>query len=1030
MSALQTEHIVQILESMNTAAHTVTMYPPTSIKIADAMSAAMDEWMRHLSVHGKIAFVFDDAGFSVNQTTIDAKWLQQPAVASFFNVCHQMNIESLVINKEITLAELRSVLSLLYGPDQETVHGSLETSFRRFEIVNVVVTEKPADETGPIPVPAESMKLSGENIIRHLLGEQLDPGFKIARARRLAKDPSWLKILIDRGVAHFWKLGQSKPPEQTIFLFKELFRIIEAIADAQARDPLPALIAQSIVDIHNEKAGDALLKASTAVFGKQFADTIASALTAQRLQDEGTPLVLQPQPAEASVRDRYRAALGTLLKGDLHPLSDPNIYKILPSTVDALIIKGHQPTAQMLLKSLSEALQLADPASQEKSAAALAAIAEQLLLSGRSDQLIAHAEAWLEWMEKATEGRPVHAQIAHQLMSLTVKMVAQNRLAECVSILQRIRDLAVPSQKTNPSLSAVIDPVMRKFIDQGFADALMTHFISRTPQQNQTAAKCFMALKPYCIAALADLLRKTTRQEVVNRIRHLLIEFGPVAADRIRPLIRLDAPWHRLRSLPTVLAATGMPTDTPLLKQLLAHDDVRVQREAIHAIYQLNGPSSLPHLLESVQMLAAPLQVDVIRILEKIGDDQAMAAIQELMVASLNDTTRKAAATAHNMLISIRTTKEAAANQAPSQTAIDAAPLPTATESTPDLKDKMADPTAAGLPEKEETSISHHMEKAYQYMQQSGAADALSYLSQQALAACNLRQFALAEQLRDGMYQIDPSALGDIAAIESIIETEKKKKRYPDHFQIFAQLSEHLTTKEANTFFDGLLRVHLAPNQMIVQQGEYVDSLYFLCNGKINILFQQNEQENFIQHLVQGAVVGTESFFRCSASTTSAFSVEPTDTFALASQTFNEWTTRMPNLAAKLRNWCLQQDRSSQMALEKGMERRFHPRHIVAGAATIRMLSRSGRPSTHAFSAHLVDISAGGASFLMCSSNEASARMLLGRDLHIVINLDNNSGEPSTVERNATVHAVGHPQETQYVLHVAFHQLMDMAGRF
>ncbi len=244
--------------------------------------------------------------------------------------------------------------------------------------------------------------------------------------------------------------------------------------------------------------------------------------------------------------------------------------------------------------------------------------------------------------------------------------------------------------------------------------------------------------------------------------------------------------------------------------------------------------------------------------------------------------------------------------------------------------------------------------------------------------------FVNAERLRERLYEIDPMALIEIISSGEIIEQEKGNAIDGNVLETWEDLSKILTPGEFQTMYHESEEVTFGPDETIVSQGDRNDSLYFIDKGRVTVSHRIKDKQLFITTLEAGSVIG-ESFFYPSVWTVSLTAQTQAGLHMLKQEHINKWQADYPDVKRKLKAYYEKKNTVSGVLKEKGLERRRFKRFSLARKILVKPVDKAGNAYGGGFRAELMDVSAGGLSFLMRITKEENAKLLLGRKLQITV---------------------------------------------
>lgn len=302
--------------------------------------------------------------------------------------------------------------------------------------------------------------------------------------------------------------------------------------------------------------------------------------------------------------------------------------------------------------------------------------------------------------------------------------------------------------------------------------------------------------------------------------------------------------------------------------------------------------------------------------------------------------------------------------------------------------------------------------------------EAVQLLLKLVTAYAKRKKFEKAEQLREKMFEVDEMALDEIIKSAEIIEEEKSETIDQNHMDIWAKLYDTMDQEEYNALYFSMQSAEFESNDPIFMQGDRNDRLYFINQGELKMFYTQGNRDILLKNLGPGDIVGEDTFFNISLCTTSVVPISRTKAFYLERDIYPKWKNEFPSLASKIYNYCAQVEKPHEKLEKKAMDRRAYKRVLVSGPVMFQVLSHKGQPMGKAFRGDLSDISQGGISFFIKTSNPKNALMLLGRQLEVKFVLP--LGDPQKeVSRTGTISGVIDHLHSDYSIHMKFSKIVD-----
>ncbi|QTA79492.1 Cyclic nucleotide-binding and PilZ domains-containing protein [Desulfonema limicola] len=310
------------------------------------------------------------------------------------------------------------------------------------------------------------------------------------------------------------------------------------------------------------------------------------------------------------------------------------------------------------------------------------------------------------------------------------------------------------------------------------------------------------------------------------------------------------------------------------------------------------------------------------------------------------------------------------------------------------------------------------------YVQQQRTEEAVELLFQLIVNYAREKNFIKAEALREKLFEIDSMALTQIIKSAEIIEEEKSESVDSNHMDIWSDFYKNLTTEETNIFYFALTKKIFHPDEVVFSQGDINDKLWFVDQGQLKMVYSQKGVEKLIKTMGPGSLAGEDTFFSISVCTTSLTALGRTGVNYLNIETYNRWQTEFPTLASKVELYCSNLMKNAKLLQEKGLNRREHRRIKISGTILFQVLNREGKPIGKAFKGDLSDISIGGLSFFIKTSNRKNALMLLGRKLNVKFSLPMGKTNLETKQKGTITGVINHLFR-DYSIHMRFDNLLS-----
>ncbi|MCI5149095.1 MAG: hypothetical protein D3916_06880 [Candidatus Electrothrix sp. MAN1_4] len=520
----------------------------------------------------------------------------------------------------------------------------------------------------------------------------------------------------------------------------------------------------------------------------------------------------------------------------------------------------------------------------------------------------------------------------------------------------------------------------------------------------------------------------------------LFENIGPAAEKSLGALLHRTKDWYLLRNSIKMLGEIGSPACFADVTALLSHNDLRVKGEVLRAASKIESKEKRNFFLQALRSVPKQLKEPVVALLGDIPDSS--------LVAPLADLLDEAASARNKSSYQLRTTICKTLGKIGSVKAI------------PTLKKVIADTKHAGKDAGiAKEKLLQAAEQAIEYINHGGKYKAhrataaslkvplknnpvaaretniiqIAMAGDQARATSQLfdlivecvhnKDFYNAERLKERFNEINPNALTEIIQATELIEQEKNGVQVRGYLEIWSNLLRELTAEEFSAIYHELENRELQPDEVLVNQGEKNDELFFINHGMIKTFYQKNGRRVYVKSLSGGDLAG-ENFFDASVWTISMTAQTESGISILKRSSFTRWQEAFPGLEAKLRAFYNRSNDVQDLLLRKGLNRRAFERYQLARKIEFQIINNSGSSMGQRFKGRLSDISRGGLAMKFHLSQKKHIRVLFGRKLHISIPVAATPPELSVYGLVLSINPV-EEEGNEYKLHFVFDTPME-----
>jgi CRP-like cAMP-binding protein len=332
------------------------------------------------------------------------------------------------------------------------------------------------------------------------------------------------------------------------------------------------------------------------------------------------------------------------------------------------------------------------------------------------------------------------------------------------------------------------------------------------------------------------------------------------------------------------------------------------------------------------------------------------------------------------------------------------------------LSASFADPTTNQIP------ASH---KIRELLHQNRKDEAVELIMEHIAICAGKKQFDLAEKLREWLIEIDFFLLKEIIRAAEIIQEAKNASISDEQLKIWYKLTTTLSAEDFSSLYHVMDHRTYDNGKLIVQQGEFLSTLFFVNSGRIQLYSASQGGEYVLKVIGAGDIIGAETFFDISIWTMSARSLGA-EVSLLTWDRLVKLKESHPALQTKLMDFCSQFKLNDIFFNKLSTTRRQFERIKVSGEVAIALLKKMGDKIFLGTKGDLLDISRGGLAFSLRFSKKQNAIALLGQGLRVTVRTDVSA---VSVHKNGIVKAVQCHDYVgnDYTIHLEFGEELSSA---
>lgn len=715
---------------------------------------------------------------------------------------------------------------------------------------------------------------------------------------------------------------------------------------------------------------------------------------------------------------QLKGGLDGLQQGETETLLLKEVVVGAPEAMRAYLEQGQEEQADTLLSHIAQGLGHNNPDIRTNAASTLAACAGLLANGKEWQRLVRLLPALKQALRTPGLEEPEQKEIITDISLLANAHLQEQRLMQAADAFQTLQIFSETPDEEESIQRLTVARYSREALKQSAATQTLESLFDQYLHSDNLRDASGKVLVSMGIESarfqIQRLLLSESRAER-TRILHLIERGGKASVQALLEQLNMESPWFVTRSIIRLLGELGNSPLFTAIQPFLGHADLRVQQEVLQTGARIGGDYFKEFLVKALHNVDDSLKKDVIAKIIEVKDDRFVRPLTQMLhdesilaaknkeelqlsiIGALEEIASRRAFTSLSEIAAIKPTdpqsdplservRDAAAQAAErlQQKGIGQAsqPLPSVKPHTAQASTAPAQGVQPLHPESTATA-SREEEQFFRLVEQGEIEKAKGLLLGLVSTVAQKGDFARAEELKHHLYSIEGMALREIIQAEELIEQAKERLIPQEDLQIWEALHKGLSTEEFQAIYHNFQQRLFAAEEPLVKQGDRNDHLFFINRGSVKISYSDGKKEIFVSTLNRGHLAG-ESFFTPSIWTVTLTALIQVQAYLLPRTAILSWEERFPGLRNKLQEYYNTFDNTWSFLERKKLERRKHERFTLNRKILVQPLNQQGYPVGRGFRAETVDVSIGGAAFLVRIGRQENARVLLGRKMQII----------------------------------------------
>ncbi len=732
------------------------------------------------------------------------------------------------------------------------------------------------------------------------------------------------------------------------------------------------------------------------------------------------------------------------LKGNVQVLKNDEFYVELEVTVLDQPVENKDKLIKLLIR-LGEGA-VTEPTAIRERALALLSSATQLYLEQNDAEIIfVLVDGICQWLRFETEFLPGLSVLNKRLEDVLVWFLHNAYWAEAEEVFVLLYRIQCGSLKKSKAIQSLTSKTLQNLKKKNLVEKLTEGYLLENKQQylfqnilNSIGHKAAV----YILNRVIHSHNRTERIVLLN----LLPSFGSTVIPILEDCLKQSPPWAVVRNVIYIVSEIGKEKYYWLVEKYFAHSDERVQHEMIRCVLKLGGRKMTPRLLEGLTLVHDRLKIHILRLLVEHPDNDEQVKLALLQLAqqltkdfSPADLELSFAVIAaikefpcRESIVQLEKMQDAYTNKKGAEQLllhlsealkVLVPKMRHNLQNVDNYRDDISFDNDQIDQQRAAQKIRATEEEIQALLAEGEAQEAGQLVYHQAVAAAQIKDFAVANLLHNRLLEVNPMALEEAVQLGEIIEEQKNSSIASHHLQIWSELYEEMTTEEFNALYYSLRQENYHKGDIIVQKGETDGNLYFLNSGYISLSALISGKEIFLKRMQPSNILGGEQFFSPSTWTVSLKALSEIQVHVLDYATFKKISEQFPEIEEKLQKYCLKHTQVPELLKMSGDDRREYPRYPVMLPTRSILLDPFGHKGKREFKGELLDVSKQGLAFTIKISNWNNARLLLGRHIvTTVITKDEELAQQNGVIVGVRLHE---PTKLDFSIHIKLSTKMD-----
>jgi hypothetical protein len=699
---------------------------------------------------------------------------------------------------------------------------------------------------------------------------------------------------------------------------------------------------------------------------------------------------------------RFIYTLNDFEQGNVQVLKNNEFYKGLESYLLKNSPENIDNRLQLVLR-ICEGVLVEEIQVRERASALLSSVTEFHLNKHDKAIMLVLVRGLCNWLEFETEMLPGFSVLNKRLEDVLIWLLNNSYWQETEEVVILLHRIRAGSLKKSKAIKSLTNKTLQTLESNIILERLTDEYLQGNEQQRLFQNILFCIGHKAAIYLLNRVIISHSRTERLDLV-NLVSSFGKGAVPALEDCLGSNPPWTAVRDVIHIISKIGNDANYDLIEQYFGYADERLQHEMIRCVLELGGKMMKPRLIKGLGYVRDRLKIhilhllvehedhdeNVFKVLLDLADKRSTFSVQsdhDLMFALIAAFKKFPCKESVEQLVKMWSDCSSGPGTEQIALYIDDAlkyiepKIRHNLQNIGDFQNLVSFDTDP-VQQRRAFEKVRKTEEQIQVLVRAGEIQRAGQLIyDQAIASAKMKDFSVAELLRDRLLEINPMALEEVIQLGEFIEEQKNTSITSHHLEIWQELYEEMTTEEFNELYYALRQENYHKGDVIVQSGETDNHLYFLNSGYISLSCIVGGKEIFLKRMQPSNVLGADQFFSPSVWTVTLKALGETQVHVLDHAELVRISENYPGIEEKLRKYCQKYAQVPELLKMSGEDRREYPRYSVDLPTRNVLLDPYGNKGKRIFNGQLFDISKQGIAFTIKISSTSNARLLLGRHI-------------------------------------------------